>query len=60
MAKPNTSNSSPRRDRRVELMPTLSDQEFDAIEASQMQPGLSHLDAKLLNDKHIADGPKVL
>ncbi|WP_141502392.1 hypothetical protein [Rhizobium sp. J15] len=59
MAKPNTSNNSPRRGRLVELTPTLSDQELDAIAASQMLSGLSHLDAELLKDKHIADGPKV-
>ncbi|WP_045025052.1 type II toxin-antitoxin system Phd/YefM family antitoxin [Agrobacterium arsenijevicii] len=44
-----------KRDRRVELSTTLGDDDLAAIEASQMEPGLEHLDAELLTDKHAAD-----
>ncbi|PYG53707.1 type II toxin-antitoxin system Phd/YefM family antitoxin [Rhizobium sp. UGM030330-04] len=44
-----------KRDRRVELSTTLGEDDLAAIEASQMEPGLEHLDAELLTDKHAAD-----
>ncbi len=44
-----------KRDRRVELSSDLSDDDLAAIEASRMEPGLDHLNAELLTDKHAAD-----
>ncbi|WFR97548.1 type II toxin-antitoxin system Phd/YefM family antitoxin [Rhizobium tumorigenes] len=44
-----------KRDRRVELSPDLSEDDLAAIEASQMEPGLDHLNAELLTEKHAAD-----
>ncbi|MGO4319675.1 type II toxin-antitoxin system Phd/YefM family antitoxin, partial [Agrobacterium sp. MCAB5] len=44
-----------KRDRRVELSTTLGDDDLAASEASQMEPGLEHLNAELLTDKHSAD-----
>lgn len=44
-----------KRDRRVELSSNLSDDDLAAIEASQMEPGLDHLNTELLTDKHAAD-----
>lgn len=44
-----------KRDRRVELSTTLSDADLAAVNASQMEPGLDHLNAELLTDKHAAD-----
>lgn len=44
-----------KRDRRVDLTATLSDEELAAVESSQMEPGLDHLDSELLKDKHAAD-----
>jgi len=44
-----------KRDRRVELSTMLAEDELDAIEASQMEQGLDHLNAELLTDKHAAD-----
>ncbi|BCH62661.1 antitoxin (plasmid) [Agrobacterium vitis] len=44
-----------KRDRRVELSSDVSDDDLAAIEASQMEPGLDHLNAELLTDKHAAD-----
>lgn len=44
-----------KRDRRVELSSNLSDEDLAAIEASQMEPGVDHLNAELLTDKHAAD-----
>jgi prevent-host-death family protein len=38
----------PRRDRRVELTPALADDDLAAIEASEMDGDLSHLNAELL------------
>lgn len=43
-----------KRDRRVDLTTTLGDEELAAIEASQMGPGLEHLDSELIN-KHASD-----
>ncbi|MDR9760068.1 type II toxin-antitoxin system Phd/YefM family antitoxin [Rhizobium redzepovicii] len=43
-----------KRDRRVDLTTTLGDEELAAIEASQMEPGLEHLDSELKN-KHASD-----
>ncbi|TBY51118.1 type II toxin-antitoxin system Phd/YefM family antitoxin [Rhizobium leguminosarum] len=43
-----------KRDRRVDLTTTLGDEELAAIEASQMGPGLEHLDSELKN-KHASD-----
>ncbi|MBB3523325.1 MULTISPECIES: type II toxin-antitoxin system Phd/YefM family antitoxin [Rhizobium] len=43
-----------KRDRRVDLTTTLGDEELAAIEASQMGPGLEHLDSELMN-KHASD-----
>ncbi|ASY71516.1 hypothetical protein ABIA24_005738 [Sinorhizobium fredii] len=42
-------------DRRVEAMPDLSDADLAAVEKSEMEPGLDHLNAELLMDKHAAD-----
>lgn len=44
-----------KRDRRVELSAMLGEDDLAAIEASQMKPGLDHLNAELLTDKHAAD-----
>lgn len=44
-----------KRDRRVELSVALGDEELATIEASNMEPGLDHLDAELLKGKHAAD-----
>jgi len=44
-----------KRDRRVELTYVLSDDELAAVEVSQMEPVLDHLNAELLTDKHAAD-----
>lgn len=44
-----------KRDRRVELSSDLSDDDLAAVEASQMEPGLDHLNAELLTDTHAAD-----
>ncbi len=44
-----------RRDRRVDLTTAMSDDELAAIEASQMESGLDHLNAELLTGKHAAD-----
>jgi len=44
-----------KRDRRVELTSVLSDDELAAVEVSQMEPGLDHLNAELLTNKHAAD-----
>jgi prevent-host-death family protein len=44
-----------KRDRRVELSSDLSDDDLAAIESSQMEPGLDHLNAELLTEKHAAD-----
>lgn len=44
-----------KRDRRVELSTMLSDDDLTAIEASQREAGLEHLNAELLTDKHAAD-----
>lgn len=44
-----------KRDRRVELSTTLGDDDLAATEASQMEPGLEHLNAELLTDMHSAD-----
>ncbi|RFB88491.1 prevent-host-death protein [Rhizobium leguminosarum bv. trifolii] len=43
-----------KRDRRVDLTTTLGDEELAAIEASQMEPGLEHLDSELKNT-HASD-----
>ncbi|WP_312861899.1 type II toxin-antitoxin system prevent-host-death family antitoxin [Rhizobium sp. BK650] len=44
-----------RREHRVELTAELTDADIAAIEASEMDPGLDHLDAELTADKHAAD-----
>ena len=44
-----------KRDRRVELSSDLSDDDLAAIETSRMEPGLDHLNAELLTDRHAAD-----
>ncbi|NSY51424.1 type II toxin-antitoxin system Phd/YefM family antitoxin [Agrobacterium tumefaciens] len=44
-----------KRDRRVELSSDLSDDDLAAIEASRMEPGLDHLNAELVTEKHAAD-----
>ncbi|QFI69396.1 hypothetical protein EKH55_4522 [Sinorhizobium alkalisoli] len=44
-----------RRDSRVEATPDLSDADLAAVEQSEMEPGLDHLNAELLTDKHAAD-----
>ncbi|PND26081.1 type II toxin-antitoxin system Phd/YefM family antitoxin [Sinorhizobium sp. M4_45] len=44
-----------RRDRRVEATAELSGDELAAVEKSEMDPGLDHLDAELLTDKNAAD-----
>ena len=43
------------RDRRVELTAALNDDELAAIEASQMEAGLDHLNTELLKGRHAAD-----
>lgn len=44
-----------KRDRRVELTKTLGEDELAAIEASQMEEGLEHLNAELLTATHASD-----
>ncbi|MGH0315144.1 type II toxin-antitoxin system Phd/YefM family antitoxin [Sinorhizobium meliloti] len=44
-----------RRDRRVEATPELSDDDISAVEKSEMEPGLDHLNAELLTGKNAAD-----
>ncbi|PJR12772.1 type II toxin-antitoxin system prevent-host-death family antitoxin [Sinorhizobium meliloti] len=44
-----------RRDRRVEAAPDLSDEDLAAVEKAEQEPGLDHLNAELLTDKHAAD-----
>ncbi|MDX1017002.1 type II toxin-antitoxin system prevent-host-death family antitoxin [Sinorhizobium medicae] len=44
-----------RRDRRVEATADLSDDDIAAVEKSEMEPGLDHLDAELLTGKNAAD-----
>lgn len=43
-----------KRDRHAELTAELGKGEIAAIEASQMEPGLEHLDAELTADKNAA------
>lgn len=44
-----------KRDSRVELTSSLGDDDLVAIEASEMDAGLDHLDRELLKSKHAAD-----
>jgi len=44
-----------RRERRVELTAELTDADIAAIEASEMDPELDHLNAELTADKNAAD-----
>lgn len=44
-----------RRDRRVEATTSLGDDDIAAVEQSEMEPGLDHLNAELLTDKNAAD-----
>lgn len=44
-----------KRDRRVELTSALDADEVAAVEASEMETGLDHLNAELVADKHAAD-----
>lgn len=44
-----------KRDRRVELTSALGDDDLAAIETSEMDGSLDHLNAELLTDKHAAD-----
>ncbi|MGH0347409.1 type II toxin-antitoxin system Phd/YefM family antitoxin [Sinorhizobium meliloti] len=44
-----------RRDRRVEATAELSDHDISAVEKSEMEPGLDHLNAELLTGKNAAD-----
>ncbi len=44
-----------RRDRRVEATADLGDADLAAVEKSEMEPGLDHLNAELLTDKNAAD-----
>ncbi|MDW9689301.1 MULTISPECIES: type II toxin-antitoxin system Phd/YefM family antitoxin [Sinorhizobium] len=44
-----------RRDRRVEATAELSDDDIAAVEKSEMEPGLDHLNAELLTGKNAAD-----
>ncbi|AGA08318.1 type II toxin-antitoxin system Phd/YefM family antitoxin [Sinorhizobium meliloti] len=44
-----------RRDRRVEATADLSDDDIAAVEKSEMEPGLDHLNAELLTGKNAAD-----
>ncbi|MDL2410773.1 type II toxin-antitoxin system Phd/YefM family antitoxin [Rhizobium calliandrae] len=44
-----------RRERRVELTTQLGDEDIAAVEKSEMDPGLDHLNAELLTDKNAAD-----
>ncbi|MHC2543386.1 prevent-host-death family protein [Sinorhizobium meliloti] len=44
-----------RRDRRVEGTAELSDDDIAAVEKSEMEPGLDHLNAELLTGKNAAD-----
>jgi len=44
-----------RLDRRVEATAELSDDDISAVEKSEMEPGLDHLNAELLTGKNAAD-----
>ncbi|RVL84005.1 type II toxin-antitoxin system Phd/YefM family antitoxin [Sinorhizobium meliloti] len=44
-----------RRDRRVEATAELSDDDISAVEKSEMEPGLDHLNAELMTGKNAAD-----
>nr|WP_172682328.1 type II toxin-antitoxin system Phd/YefM family antitoxin [Sinorhizobium meliloti]AJT61548.1 prevent-host-death protein [Sinorhizobium meliloti] len=44
-----------RRDRRVEATAELSDDDISAVEKSEMEPALDHLNAELLTGKNAAD-----
>lgn len=44
-----------KRDRRVELTSALGDDDLAAIETSEMDGALDHLNAELLTGKHAAD-----
>ena len=44
-----------RRDRRVEATAELSDDDISAVEKSEMEPGLDHLNAELLTGKNADD-----
>ncbi|MGY5810147.1 type II toxin-antitoxin system Phd/YefM family antitoxin [Rhizobium sp. LEGMi198b] len=44
-----------RRERRVDLTTALGDADIIAVETSEMDPGLDHLNAELLTDKNAAD-----
>lgn len=44
-----------RRDRRVDLTTALGDDELLAVEASEMDAGLDHLNTELVTDKNAAD-----
>ncbi|XNO42145.1 type II toxin-antitoxin system Phd/YefM family antitoxin (plasmid) [Sinorhizobium meliloti] len=44
-----------RRDRRVEATADLSDDDLAAVEKSEMEPGLDHLNAELLTNQNAAD-----
>ncbi|KPF41412.1 type II toxin-antitoxin system Phd/YefM family antitoxin [Rhizobium sp. AAP43] len=44
-----------KRDRRVDLTASISDDELAAIEASTMETGLDHLNAELRMDNNAAD-----
>ncbi len=44
-----------RRDRRVEATAELSYDDISAVEKSEMEPGLDHLNAELLTGKNAAD-----
>lgn len=44
-----------RRDRRVEATTALSDADIAAVEQSEMEQGLDHLNAELLTEKNAAD-----
>ncbi len=44
-----------RRDRRVEATAELSDDDISAVEKSEMELGLDHLNAELLTGKNAAD-----
>ncbi|MDW9670747.1 type II toxin-antitoxin system prevent-host-death family antitoxin [Sinorhizobium meliloti] len=44
-----------RRDRRVEATAELSDDDISAVEKSEIEPGLDHLNAELLTGKNAAD-----
>lgn len=44
-----------RRGRRVEATAELSDDDISAVEKSEMEPGLDHLNAELMTGKNAAD-----